>query len=274
MQTGMSSRINSLAFSPDGTMLAISAIQDTSMQVWSVAGLTRIKEFGIIDHTQYPPQYGGGAFMVAFTPDGKLLAVVGIDGVVRMYAAPGFTLKTYFHPLDSTSALSFSPDGKRLALGSSDGNVYLFAMPPASQLSPVSDDKQTTKNTPWTVGTFTGSTRQIYDVHFVTSDTLVAGGVDGVVRFWAIPPGPHAAGGDQFVVTTPTQAIATHAGQISSISYSAPLQLLATASPSGSRVWDTDPPRVATHICQTLKAPVRAVLWKEYLPDVPYARVC
>jgi WD40 repeat protein len=273
MQTGMSTRINSMAFSPDATMLAVSGIQDTSMQVWSVAGLTRIKSFGITDKTQYPALLGGGAFMVAFSPDGRLLAVVGIDGVVRMYSVPGFTLKTYFHPLDATSALSFSPNGRLVAFGSSDGNVYLFAMLPTGQLSPVPDDRQTTKNSPWPVGTFTGSTKQ-FDVHFITNDTLVAGGVDGVVRFWGIPPGPHAAGANQFILTTPTQAMATHAGQISSISYSAPLQLLATASPSGTRVWDTDPARVAIGICQTLKAPVRALLWKEYLPDIPYAPVC
>jgi hypothetical protein len=58
--------------------------------------------------------------------------------------------------------------------------------------------------------------------------------------------------------------------QIASISYSASLGLLATASPSGSRVWETSPARVAANICQTLKAPVQPVLWKDYLPDLPY----
>jgi WD40 repeat protein len=272
MQTGMSTRINSMAFSPDGTMLAISGIQDQSMQVWSVAGLTMLKKFGITNLTQYPAQLGGGAFTVAFSPDGKLLGVVGIDGVVRLYSVPGFSFAGHFRPFDSSSSLSFSPGGKFLAVGSSDGNLYLFTLP--SGLSPVSDDQESPKNTPSLVGTFTGSTKQIFDVHFVTSGTLVAGGVDGVVRFWPIPPGPHPAGGNQFVLTTPTWAMATHAGQISSISYSAPLQLLATASPSGTRIWDTDPARLATRICQTLKAPVRELLWKEYLPDIPFAPVC
>jgi len=115
---------------------------------------------------------------------------------------------------------------------------------------------------------FSGSSRQIFDVHFLSNNALIAGGTDGVVRFWTMP------GEAEFSATTPTQVVATHAGQIAAISYSAPLRLLATASPSGTRVWDTDPPRVATHICQSLKAAVRTTLWQEYLPDIPYAPVC
>jgi hypothetical protein len=58
------------------------------------------------------------------------------------------------------------------------------------------------------------------------------------------------------------------------MSYDPRLGLLATGSPSGSQVWDTDPSRVATSICQTLKTPVSTFLWKEYLPDIPYTPVC
>jgi hypothetical protein len=41
-----------------------------------------------------------------------------------------------------------------------------------------------------------------------------------------------------------------------------------------TRVWDTNPARVAANICQTLKARVLPTLWKEYLPDIPYTPVC
>jgi WD40 repeat protein len=263
MRTGMATRINSMAFSPDGTMLAISAIQDTSMQVWSVPGLTMVKKFSVTFETQYPPQLGGGVFMVAFSPDGRLLAVAGIDGDVRLFSVPGFTFLSHFHPFDSTSSLSFSPDGRLLAMGSSDGNVYINSMPPRSKLSD--------NNPPSLMITLGGSSKQILSVQFLTHDSLIAGGADGIARFWTIPPG---AGKKVFSATTPTQVMATHAGQIAAVSYSAPLQLLATASPAGTRVWDTDPSRVATRVCQTLKAPVRTTLWAEYLPDIPYTPVC
>jgi WD40 repeat protein len=263
MPTGMATRINSLAFSPDGTMLAISALQDTSMQVWTVQGPALLKKFSVINETPYPANYGGGVFMVAFSPDGRLLTAVGIDGDVRLYSVPAFAFLGKFHPFDSTSSVSFSPDGRLLALGSADGNVYVNSVPPEGKLSD--------SNPPSLLLTLAGSSKQIFDVHFLANDSLIAGGVDGVVRFWAIPPG---AGKTVFTETTPTQAVATHAGQIVSISYSAPLQLLATASPNGTRVWDTDPARLATRICQVLKAPVRTALWKEYLFDIPYAPVC
>jgi len=87
------------------------------------------------------------------------------------------------------------------------------------------------------------------------------------VRFWNVPTG-------NFAATTPAQTLATHAGQISVISYSAPLGLLATGSPGGTRVWETSPAQIAANICQTLKAPVLPILWKEYLPDIRYTPVC
>jgi WD40 repeat protein len=117
-------------------------------------------------------------------------------------------------------------------------------------------------------GTFSASTKYIRSVEFLSDDSLVAGGNDAVVRFWDVPSG------DDFTATTPAQTIATHWGAITNMSYSASLGLLATASPGGSRVWDTNPARVAAKICQTLKAPVQPALWKEYLPDITYTPVC
>jgi len=87
------------------------------------------------------------------------------------------------------------------------------------------------------------------------------------VRFWNLPAGT-------FTSTIPAQTLATHWGAIAAMSYNARLGLLATGSPSGTRVWETSPAQVAASICQTLKAPVSPLLWKEYLPDIPYTPVC
>ena len=104
-------------------------------------------------------------------------------------------------------------------------------------------------------------------MEFLSDDSLIAGGSDGVVRFWNMPAG-------KFTSTIPAQTLATHWGTIAAMSYERRLGLLATGSPSGTRVWETSPSRVAASICQTLKAPVSPVLWKEYLPDIPYTPVC
>jgi WD40 repeat protein len=257
--TGFTSRINSIAFSPDGTLLAASGFKDTTMQVWSTAQLTRVASFSVTQHSQYAAQVGGGVFQLAFSPDGRLLAVAGTDGMIRTFSVPGFALLNYFQELDSTTSLAFSPDGRTLAFGNSDGNVYLDSVP-ATYTNPSSP-------LPFR-GVFAASSKPIYSVEFLSNDSLIAGGGDSVVRFWNVPPGDFNA------ATTPAQTLGTHGGAISALSYSAPLGLLATGSPYGSRVWEASPAQVAANICQTLKAPVRKDLWKEYLPDIPYTPVC
>jgi WD40 repeat protein len=256
--TGFTSRINSIAFSPDGTLLAASAVNGATVQVWSTARLTRVAAFSDTQQTPDPPQFGGGVFMLAFSPDGRLLAVVGIDGLVRIFGVPGFSLLGVVQPLDSTSSLAFSPNGRELALGNSDGNVNLYSVPTTythltSQIA--------------FRGAFSASSKGIFSVEFLSNDSLVAAGSDSVVRFWNVPSG-------KFTATIPAQSLATHWGPISVVSYSAPLGLLATGSGSGSRVWETDPAQVAASICQTLKAPVNPNTWKDYLPDIPYTPVC
>lgn len=257
--TRLTTRVNSIAYSPDGTLLAVSAVQDTTMQVWSATRLTRVAAFSDTQETPYPPQFGGGVFMQAFSPDGRMLAVVGIDGVIRFYSVPGFSLLFAFKETDSTSSLAFSPNGRELALGNADGNVYLNAVP-----ATYTDLKDQMKF----LGAFSASTKDILAVEFLSNDSLLAAGSDSTVRFWNVPAGTFNT------VTTPAQSIGSHWGQISAMSYSAQLGLIVTGSPSGSRVWETDPARFAANICATLKAPVRPVLWKEYLPDIPYTPVC
>ena len=259
LTTGFTSRINSIAFSPDGTLLAASALKDTTMQVWSTARLTRVASFSDTQQTRFLAQLGDGVFMLAFSPDGRLLVAAGSDGLIRVFSVPGFSLLAVIQPGDTTTSLAFSPDGRELALGNSDGNVYLYSVP-----ATYNDlNKQITYR-----GAFAASSKSIYSVEFLSDDSLIAGGADSFVRFWNVPAGNFNG------ATTPAQTLATHWGLISSMSYSAPLGLLATSSPNGSRVWETNPAQVAANICQTLKAPVREVLWQEYLPDIPYTQVC
>lgn len=256
--TGFTSTISSIAFSPDGTLLATSADRDTTVQVWSTARLTRVAAFSDTQQSAFAPQFGGGVYMLAFSPDGRLLVTVGFDEQIRVFGVPGFSLLDIFRSLDVTSSLAFSPDGRELALGSSDGNVYLYSVPAT----------YTRLNGQITYrGTFSASSKGINSVEFLSDDSLAAAGADSDVRFWNVPTG-------NFGATTPAQTLATHWGLIAAISYSAPLGLLATASPSGSRVWETNPAQVSASICQTLKTPINPITWREYLPDIPYTPVC
>jgi WD40 repeat protein len=243
-------------------MLAVSATESTTVQVWSIATLTRIASLPVTQHTTYPASLGGGVFDLSFSPNGRLLAVVGIDDFIRVYSVPGFSPDPVdvFEGLNSMDAVAFSPNGRLLALGNAAGDVYLFAVPPVVKNNNLGGQTE--------LGAFAASSKTIWSVQFLSNNMLVAGGADGVARFWSVPSGKN------WNDTIPVQAVATHAGLIGAMSYSVPLGLLVTASPAGSRVWQTNPAQVATSICQSLKAPVGQSLWKDYLPGIPYVAVC
>jgi WD40 repeat protein len=130
------------AFSADGRLLAIAhypPFQDKkiygpiSVQVWNVST-------GSLEHTftvdsQIPDVTGQDAFVmaVAFSPDGRLLAVAGGDGVVVVIdpvtgrsrarlGIDGLQAGSY------AATLAFSPNGRYLAAGSASG-AYVWTLP-------------------------------------------------------------------------------------------------------------------------------------------------
>ena len=75
-------------------------------------------------------RYSTGAWDVAFSPDGKLLASADGDGTVRFWNPA--TSQPVGAPLQATnpngyvSGLAFSPDGKVLVSADSDGTVKFW----------------------------------------------------------------------------------------------------------------------------------------------------
>jgi WD40 repeat protein len=104
--SGHSSSVLSLAFSPDGGLLASSSL-DGSIRVWDVT--RRQKAYDL-------PGQQKAVTAVVFSPDGALLAAAGFDAIVTFYDLRtrelAHTLATDF----IVSGLAFSPDGARLAV--------------------------------------------------------------------------------------------------------------------------------------------------------------
>jgi RNA polymerase sigma factor (sigma-70 family) len=114
-------QINTLAFSPDGTLLA-SGAWNKVLTVFDV--VARRERYTLYD------SHADGVMTVRFSPDGKLLASASWDGVVKVWeAATGKPLQTLAaHPAGNWIGLAFSADGV-LATGGKDHDVKIWNWP-------------------------------------------------------------------------------------------------------------------------------------------------
>jgi WD40 repeat protein len=140
---GADGRFTSVAFSPDGQLLA-AGNENGRVRLWTVGGrLVRV-----LDGHQGP------VWSLSFAPDGKTLATAGQDGTARLWelatgkerarlrghrGRSGFGFRpgevAFAHNGDtlrghrgSVFAVAFAPDGATLATGGSDGRALLWKL--------------------------------------------------------------------------------------------------------------------------------------------------
>jgi Caspase domain/WD domain, G-beta repeat len=199
---GHKGRVWSVAFSPDGELLA-SGGRDGTVRMRKTATGAEVHVLG---------DKRTAVWCVAFSPDGVLSASAGEAGTIRVWqAAAG----TYVDALSERAgwvwSVAFSPDGVLLASGGGDGVVRVWDAATGDQLRVLE-----------------GHAGWIYGVAFSPDGVLLAsGGGDGVVRVW------DAATGDQLRV------LEGHSSPACGVAFSPNGVLLASAGEDGTvRVWE------------------------------------
>lgn len=113
-------------------------------------------------------------YAVAFSPDGKLLAIGSVDGNIKLWhIADGQQLLSYKGHSKSALSIAFSPDSKILASCSSDHTVKLWNV-----------------STGECIKTLQECTDLVYSIVFSIDGQIIAGsGSDGTVQLWNISDG-------------------------------------------------------------------------------------
>ncbi len=205
IQTGHSAPVYSVAFSPDGQMMATGS-WDTTVKLWDVR--TRKQLRSLTGHTLF-------VNAIAFSPDGKLLASGSSDTSVKLWdVATGSELASLNEHTSAVTSLAFSPDGKLLASGGEDKKIRLWDV-----------------NERKAVGLLSGHTRDVYSVAFSPDGQLLAsssGGPDwGEVKIWDVLSG-------ELQMT-----LRGHRARVSSVAFAASGKIIATASWDQTiKLWD------------------------------------
>jgi WD40 repeat protein len=114
---GHTDAITSLAFSPDGALVA-SGSRDKTVRVWSLETGAVIAT--VPDAKQHPAS-------LAFSPDSKQLLIADAELEVRVAdVATGKVLRSWLHP-DQLARVAFDAEGARVLVTGFNGNTSFYA---------------------------------------------------------------------------------------------------------------------------------------------------
>jgi WD40 repeat protein len=245
-------RVNSLSFSADSQQLATVG-QSGMISLWNLQGQPlavwgQQQDWGELKSVAFRPNAVEGA--------GTQLAIVGVDGFLRLCGPRGQQLNQWRVSQNQVFSINFSPDGQRLVTLAEDGKVRLWnlggqllqefkgheGVVSSASFSPDGRWLLTTGSDgmirQWQLDnqaqqTWQGEQKSIWSVAFAPQgQTLATAGKDGTVRLWDLTG------------QSTLQFRASSKG-VNSVAFSAEMpgnsQQLATAAADGSiKLWNPD----------------------------------
>ena len=169
-----SKRVSSIAFSPDGQLLASGSADDGTIKLWDVETGQNIVTFS------EKPEPNSSMLCVALSPEGTKLAVGSAEGIKLLEVPTGKHIYTRQHidigELDfalNVFSVAFSPDGRMLASASWDG-VKLWEVETGDNIT-----------------TLQGHTRMVDSVTFSPDGLTLASHMVGGIQMWEVGTGQH-----------------------------------------------------------------------------------
>jgi WD40 repeat protein/transcriptional regulator with XRE-family HTH domain len=201
------SSIPSVAFAPDGSLLALSGEKGAQIHLWDLRSYT-LRETLSHPHT---------VSAIAWSPKGRLFASGDFSGVIRVWeqhrTEPTTCIQAFSGHTDWVMGLAFAPDGSLLASGSRDGTVKLW-------------DVASGRLRQTTAGHTDGMNRVAWSPD---GRTLASGSRDTTIRLWDVEEGSVRA------------VLQGHAAEVYGLAFTPDSRSLLSGSDDGTlRLWDVE----------------------------------